>query len=70
MGIRFILLVGSVVSVVLGSFAVGCTTHTHDRPEAGAPTVIHQDMAPSSSAVREGAREGAREGVRDTTTRY
>ena len=64
MGMRYVLLVGSVVTVVSGSFVVGCTTHTHERPDA---TVIHEEAAPSSSTVREGAREGAREGVRDTT---
>jgi hypothetical protein len=67
MGMRFVLLVGSVVTVVMGSFAVGCTTHTRERPESPPATVIHEDMGPSSSTVREGAREGAREGVRDTT---
>lgn len=67
MGMRFVLLVSSVVSVVMGSLAVGCTTHTHERPDAPPATVIHEDMGPSSSTVREGAREGAREGVRDTT---
>jgi len=63
MGMRFVLLVGSVVSAMSGSF-VGCTTHTHERPDT---TVIHEETVPSSSTVREGAREGAREGVRDTT---
>jgi hypothetical protein len=70
MRMKFGLLIGSVVSVVIGSFAVGCTTHTHERPETPPATVIHQDMAPSSSTVREGAREGTREGIRDTTTPY
>lgn len=71
MGMRFVVLVGSAVSLVIGSLAVGCTTHTHERPESPpATTVIHEDRTPSSSTVREGAREGAREGVRDTTTRY
>ncbi|HKN87696.1 MAG TPA: hypothetical protein VJV04_12615 [Nitrospiraceae bacterium] len=65
---RFVfLLFGSVVSAVIGSIAVGCTTHTHERPESPPATVIHEDMGPSSSTVREGAREGAREGVRDST---
>lgn len=53
---------------VIATLAVGlggCTTHTHDQPPPSQPTVIHQDMSPSSSAVREGAREGAREGMRD-----
>jgi hypothetical protein len=45
--------------------SLGCTTHTRDREAA--PTVIHQDVAPSSSDAREGARQGAREGVRDST---
>jgi len=66
MGMRFVVLLG-VVSAVIGSVAVGCTTHTHERQESPPATVIHEDMGSSSSAVREGAREGAREGVHDTT---
>lgn len=67
MRMRCVAVLGSVVSVVIGGFTVGCTTHTHERPESAPATVIHENSAPSSSAVREGAREGAREGVRDTT---
>lgn len=67
MGMRCVVLL-AVMSAAIGSVAVGCTTHTHERPESTpATTVIHEDMGSSSSAVREGAREGAREGVRDTT---
>ncbi|WP_447983688.1 hypothetical protein [Nitrospira sp. Nam74] len=53
--------------IVIGSVAAGCTTHTHEREDAHPPTVIHNETAPPSSAVREGAREGAREGVHDAT---
>jgi hypothetical protein len=69
MGNRFALLLGC-VGMVIGSIAVGCTTHTHERPDAPPATVIHQDMSPPSSSARERAREGAREGVRDTVTPY
>jgi hypothetical protein len=65
MGNRFALLLGC-VGMMIGSIAVGCTTHTHERPDTPPATVIHQDMSPPSSS----AREGAREGVRDTVTPY
>jgi hypothetical protein len=56
------------LAMILGAanLGIGCTTHTHEREAP--PTIIHQDVAPSSpSAAREGARQGAREGVRDST---
>jgi hypothetical protein len=62
--VSIVLLTGS---VVIGSIAAGCTTHTHEREDAHPPTVIHNETTAPSSAVREGAREGAREGVHDAT---
>ena len=52
-----------IAGLSIGGMVIGCTTHTHEREAP--PTVIHQDIAPSSSAAKEGAREGAREGIRE-----
>lgn len=65
MGNRIVSIALLISCIVIGSVAAGCTTHT--REDSRPPTVIHNETAPPSSAVREGAREGAREGVRDST---
>ena len=62
MGIRILVLIGCLTLV---SVVGACTTHSREEQPRSQPTVIHQDVTPSSSAVREGAREGAREGVRE-----
>ncbi len=67
MGNRIVSIVLLTGTVVIGSVAAGCTTHTNDREDSRPPTVIHNETTSPSSAVREGAREGAREGVRDST---
>ena len=56
-------IIALIACLSVGGLITGCTTHTHERDAP--PTVIHQDITPSSSAAKEGAREGAREGVRE-----
>lgn len=62
MSIRILVLIAC---LTIGGLVGGCTTHSRDQQPPSQPTVIHQDVTPSSSSVREGAREGAREGVRE-----
>jgi hypothetical protein len=62
MGVRILVLIGC---LTIGSVVGACTTHSREQQPRSQPTVIHQDVTPPSSAVREGAREGAREGVRE-----